>query len=34
MKNKTLQVFLIVLITFCAGFFVGTLKVNLDWKNY
>jgi carboxyl-terminal processing protease len=34
MKNKTLQVFLLVLITFFVGFFVGTLKVNLDWKNY
>src|ERR1035437_8624468 len=34
MKNKTVQVFLIILITFFVGFFVGTLKVNLDWHNY
>lgn len=34
MKNKTVQVFLIVLITFFVGYFVGTLKVNLDWRNY
>lgn len=34
MKNKTVQVFLIVLIAFFVGFFIGTLKVNLDWQNY
>jgi carboxyl-terminal processing protease len=34
MKNKTVQVFLIVLITFFVGYFVGTLKINLDWRNY
>jgi carboxyl-terminal processing protease len=34
MKNKTLRVFLIVLITFFVGFFAGTIKVNLDWQNY
>jgi carboxyl-terminal processing protease len=34
MKNKTVQVLLIALITFFVGFFVGTLKVNLDWQNY
>src|ERR1035437_7103897 len=34
MKNKTLRIFLIVLITFFVGFFAGTLKINLDWHNY
>ena len=34
MKNRTLQIVLIVLITFLAGYFVGTLKINLDWRNY
>lgn len=34
MKNKTLRIFLIILITFFVGFFAGTIKVNLDWQNY
>jgi carboxyl-terminal processing protease len=34
MKNRTLQIVLIELITFLAGYFVGTLKINLDWRNY
>lgn len=34
MKNKTLQIVLVVLLTFLVGYFVGTLKVNLDWQNY
>jgi carboxyl-terminal processing protease len=34
MRNKTLQVILVVIITFFVGYFVGTLKINLDWQNY
>lgn len=34
MKNKTLQIVIVILITFCVGYFVGTLKINLDWQNY
>jgi carboxyl-terminal processing protease len=34
MKNKTLQMLLVILLTFFVGFLVGTFKVNLDWKNY
>jgi carboxyl-terminal processing protease len=34
MKNKTLQIVLVVLLTFLVGYFVGTLKVNLDWQSY
>ena len=34
MKNKTLQIVLVVLLTFLVGYFVGMLKVNLDWQNY
>jgi len=34
MKNKTLQVILVIIITFLAGYFIGTLKVNFDWQKY
>lgn len=36
MKSRTsiIQVFLIVAITFCVGYFLGVNKVNYDWKNY
>jgi carboxyl-terminal processing protease len=34
MKNKTLQIIIVVLITFFVGYFVGTLKINVDWQNY
>ncbi|MGA2911874.1 MAG: S41 family peptidase [Candidatus Levyibacteriota bacterium] len=34
MKNKTFQIVLVVLLTFLVGYFVGTLKVNLDWQSY
>jgi carboxyl-terminal processing protease len=34
MKNKTLQMVLVVLITFFAGYFFGVTKINLDWQNY
>ncbi len=34
MKLKTLRLVIIILITFLIGYFVGTLKINLDWQNY
>jgi carboxyl-terminal processing protease len=34
MKVKTLRLVVVILITFFVGYFVGTLKINLDWQNY
>jgi carboxyl-terminal processing protease len=34
MRNKTLRIILVVLITFFVGYFIGVTKINLDWKNY
>jgi len=32
MKNRTLQVVLVILITFFVGYFIGVTKINLDWQ--
>jgi carboxyl-terminal processing protease len=34
MRNKTLQVVLVILLTFFVGYFFGITKINMDWQNY
>jgi carboxyl-terminal processing protease len=34
MRNKTLQIVLVILLTFFVGYFFGITKINLDWQNY
>lgn len=33
-KTRKLQLIVLILITFFLGYFIGTSKVSLDWKNY
>ncbi|MGA2967718.1 MAG: S41 family peptidase [Candidatus Levyibacteriota bacterium] len=34
MKNRTLQVMIVILIAFCVGYFFGVTRINLDWQNF
>ena len=34
MKNRTLQVIVVILLAFFIGYFFGTSKINFDWRSY